>query len=143
MSSGFGWEFLKKYKTTFGIKVHPMLFHTTKGLIKFNIWDIACQRKLRGLWHAYYIGGQCGINMFDVCSQITYKNVLKLYKHLVRVCEIIPICLVGNKVDVKNRKVKAKNTVSHRKKIFSLKISLLRAIISLKNFCLAPCMNEI
>jgi hypothetical protein len=81
--------------------------------------------------------------MFDVCSRITYKNVPKLYKHLVRVREIIPICLVGNKVDVNNRKVKAKNTVFHRKKNFSLKISLLRAIISFKNFYLATCKNEI
>ena len=67
----------------------------------------------------------------------------KLDNYLVRVCEIIPICLVGNKVDAKNRKVKAKNNFSLRKKIFSLKISMLRAIISLKNFCLASCMNEI
>merc|ERR1719453_919437 len=38
------------------------------------------------------------------------------YKDLVRVCEAIPITLVGNKVDVKDRKVKAKQIVFHRKK---------------------------
>lgn len=35
---------------------------------------------------------------------------------LVRVCENIPIVLVGNKVDVKERKVKAKSITFHRKK---------------------------
>jgi GTP-binding nuclear protein Ran len=35
---------------------------------------------------------------------------------LVRVCENIPIVLCGNKVDVKDRKVKAKSIVFHRKK---------------------------
>ena len=33
-----------------------------------------------------------------------------------RVCENIPIVLVGNKVDVKERKVKAKQITFHRKK---------------------------
>lgn len=54
------------------------------------------------------IGGNCGIIMFDVCSRITYTNVPKWYKDLTRVCENIPIVLVGNKVDVKDRKVKGK-----------------------------------
>jgi GTP-binding nuclear protein Ran len=54
--------------------------------------------------------------MFDVCSRITYGNVPKWYKDLVRVCENIPIVLVGNKVDVKDRKVKAKQITFHRKK---------------------------
>ena len=48
--------------------------------------------------------------MFDVTSRITYKNVPNWHRDLVRVCENIPIVLVGNKVDVKERKVSA---VSH------------------------------
>lgn len=35
---------------------------------------------------------------------------------VVRVCENIPIVLCGNKVDVKERKVKAKTITFHRKK---------------------------
>lgn len=35
---------------------------------------------------------------------------------LARVCENIPIVLCGNKVDVKNRQVKAKQVTFHRKK---------------------------
>jgi GTP-binding nuclear protein Ran len=76
--------------------------------------------------------------MFDVTSRITYKNVpnwhrthphqlpqpLKTFRgltsfcigDLVRVCESIPIVLCGNKVDVKDRKVKAKTITFHRKK---------------------------
>lgn len=48
-------------------------------------------------------------------------NGLKLTKSarlgdLVRVCEQVPIVLCGNKVDVKERKVKAKTITFHRKK---------------------------
>jgi hypothetical protein len=47
---------------------------------------------------------------------VTYKNVPNWHRDLVRVCEGIPIVLCGNKVDIKDRKVKAKSIVFHRKK---------------------------
>jgi hypothetical protein len=53
--------------------------------------------------------------MFDLTSRITYKNVPNWHKDLVRVCEDIPIVLCGNKADIKDRKVKAKSIVFHRK----------------------------
>jgi GTP-binding nuclear protein Ran len=54
--------------------------------------------------------------MFDVTSRVTYKNVPNWHRDLVRVCENIPIVLCGNKVDIKDRKVKAKAVTFHRKK---------------------------
>ena len=82
----------------------------------FNVWDTAGQEKFGGLRDGYYIQGQCAIIMFDVTSRITYKNVPNWHRDMVRVCENIPIVLVGNKVDVKERKVKAKQITFHRKK---------------------------
>lgn len=74
------------------------------------------QEKLGGLREGYYIGAHCAIIMFDVCSRITYKNVAKWYKDLTRICDNIPIVLVGNKVDCKDRKVKARQITFHRKR---------------------------
>ena len=54
--------------------------------------------------------------MFDETSRVTYKNVPNWHRDLVRVCENIPIVLCGNKVDIKDRKVKAKTIVFRRKK---------------------------
>jgi GTP-binding nuclear protein Ran len=111
------------------------------GPIQFDVWDTAGQEKFGGLRDGYYINGQCGIIMFDVTSRITYKNVPNWHRaysfahflntcdfsmpiahtiyntgDLVRVCENVPIVLCGNKVDVKERKVKAKTITFHRKK---------------------------
>ena len=97
------------------------------------MWDTAGQEKFGGLRDGYYIQvchllqfnilslysffqGQCAIIMFDVTSRVTYKNVPNWHRDLVRVCENIPIVLTGNKVDIKDRKVKAKSIVFHRKK---------------------------
>ncbi|RAL03849.1 Ran family GTP-binding nuclear protein [Aspergillus ibericus CBS 121593] len=109
-------EFEKKYIATLGVEVHPLAFHTNLGNIQFDVWDTAGQEKFGGLRDGYYINGQCGIIMFDVTSRITYKNVPNWHRDLVRVCEGIPIVLCGNKVDVKERKVKAKTITFHRKK---------------------------
>ena len=53
-----------------------------------------------------------------VCSSClsASASVLMCTGDLVRVCEQIPIVLTGNKVDVKERKVKAKTITFHRKK---------------------------
>ena len=109
-------EFEKMYSPTAGAVIHPLLFHTNRGPIQFTCWDTAGQEKLGGLRDGYYILGQCAIIMFDVTSRITYKNVPNWHRDLVRVCGDIPIVLCGNKVDIKDRKVKAKQIAFHRKK---------------------------
>ncbi|KAB0381474.1 hypothetical protein FD755_003391 [Muntiacus reevesi] len=97
-------EFEKKYVATLGVEVHPLVFHTNRGPIKFNVWDTAGQEKFGGLRDGYYIQAQCAIIMFDVTSRVTYKNVPNWHRDLVRVGENIPIVLCGNKVDIKDRK---------------------------------------
>lgn len=109
-------EFEKRYVPTLGVEVHPLRFQTNYGTLQFNVWDTAGQEKFGGLRDGYYIQGQCAILMFDVTNRITYKNVPSWHRDLVRVCDNIPIVLVGNKVDIKDRRVKAKNITFHRKK---------------------------
>ena len=57
--------------------------------------------KIINILFIFSIGGNCAIIMFDVTSRITYKNVPKWHKDLTRICENIPIVLVGNKVTYK------------------------------------------
>jgi GTP-binding nuclear protein Ran len=101
---------------TVGVSVHPLDFHTNCGPIRFDCWDTAGQEKFGGLRDGYYIHGQCAIIMFDVTSRTTYKNVPTWHRDITRVCEDIPIVLCGNKVDVRNRQVRAKSITFHRKK---------------------------
>lgn len=53
-------EFEKKYVATLGVEVHPLVFHTNRGPIKFNVWDTAGQEKFGGLRDGYYIKGKKG-----------------------------------------------------------------------------------
>ncbi|KAJ1362791.1 hypothetical protein KIN20_024482 [Parelaphostrongylus tenuis] len=99
---------------TLGAEEHPLIFHTNHGKIRFNVWDTSGQELYGGLRDGYYSGGHCSIIMFDVTARVTYKNVPNWHRDLVRVCENIPIVLCGNKVDAKDRKVKAKMIQFHR-----------------------------
>ncbi|GAB2269467.1 GTP-binding nuclear protein Ran1A [Dionaea muscipula] len=109
-------EFERRYEPTVGVEVRPLDFFTNCGRIRFHCWDTAGQEKFGGLRDGYYIHGQCAIIMFDVTARLTYKNVPTWHRDLSRVCENIPIVLCGNKVDVKNRQIKAKQVIFHRKK---------------------------
>merc|ERR1740117_1486888 len=86
-------EFEKKYVATLGAAVHPLMFYTSLGRIKFMVWDTAGQEKFAGLRDGYYIEAKCGIIMFGVTSRITYKSVPAWHRDLFRVCENIPIVL--------------------------------------------------
>lgn len=108
-------EFQSSYVPTLGVQVHSLRFGTNCGDLVFNVWDTAGQEKFGGLRDGYYLHGDCCITMFDVSSRITYQNVPKWVDDVRRTCPSIPIVLVGNKVDVAERQVKAQQITYHRK----------------------------
>jgi len=109
-------EFEKKYVPTMGVKVHPLNFFTNYGELRFDVWDTAGQERFGGLRDGYYIQAQAAIIMFDVTSRVTYKSVLNWHRDIERVLDRVPTVLVGNKCDVKDRRVRAKHITFHRKK---------------------------
>jgi GTP-binding nuclear protein Ran len=109
-------EFERKYVATLGVDVHPIPFWTNHGKILFNVWDTAGQEHFGGLRDGYYIQANAGVIFFDLTSRLTYKNVPTWFKDLARVAGTIPMVLIGNKVDVKDRKVLPKHIVFHRQK---------------------------
>lgn len=54
--------------------------------------------------------------MFEVFTRIEYKNVKKCYKDLAIIGDNIPIVLVGNKVNQKDIKVKARQIILNGKR---------------------------
>jgi GTP-binding nuclear protein Ran len=107
-------EFQKKYVATMGCEVYPLTFYTTRGRLMFIVWDTAGQEKFGGLRDGYYIQAHCAMIFFDVTSRITLKNVPTWHRSLTGVTDKIPIVLIGNKVDVKDRKIQPKGVKFHR-----------------------------
>lgn len=98
-------EFEKQYVASVGAEVYPYLLHD--GNVKYVIWDCAGQEKLGGLREGYYIGAQAALIFFDFGSMVSHKNALNFWRNSIkRVCGDIPIVLVGNKADLKEKGIK-------------------------------------
>lgn len=99
-------EFEQKYNATMSVEVHPLKFHTNKGPVIFNIWDTADQEVFGGLRDGYYIKGQAAFLMFSLDSLVSYNNLTKWYGEVKKVCENIPMVVIGNKIDLVRPKTK-------------------------------------
>jgi len=98
-------RFNNAYAPTLGVEVHPILFHTNYGSIKFNVWDCAGVEEYRGIRDGYYITANGAILMFDVTSEPSFTHLHRWALELMRVCEGIPTFICGNKVDLEERVV--------------------------------------
>lgn len=105
-----------RYVAYNGVTIFPLTFETTKGKIRLNVWDFPGYTRQFGIREKYYISTDCAIIMFDLTSRITYKNVPHWYRDVCRVCEKIPMILVGNKIDSPEKRIKAKQVIFGGKK---------------------------
>lgn len=87
-------NFVTENQPTKGFEVSKIGFHTQRGPIIAECWDITGD----GLEEAY-VGAHAAIIMFDAMSSDNLKNVKKWYNDLMRVCSPIPIVVAGNKCD--------------------------------------------
>jgi len=103
------------------ITVHKTRFPTSIGDIQFNIWDLDGASVETESSEEFFAGADCAILMFDTTSRISYKDVPFWYKkiHSMNEHQTVPIVLVGNKVEIRDRKVKFKQIQFHRKKNIS------------------------
>lgn len=117
-------KFEEKYFPTTVPQVSQLSFHTANEMISFDIWDTSGQERLGGLKEEYYHEINGAIIMFDVTSAATYKSVSKWYEDLTKICPEIPIILVGNKIESRDRVVPGRRVTFHKKhNMFYLEIS--------------------
>ena len=97
------------------VEVHPLKFHTNKGPVIFNIWDVAGQDIFAGPRKQYYPGADGVIIMFDLTRKETYQSVPKWHTDTATTTGNKPTIIVANKTDLKN-KIHPKYITYHRKK---------------------------
>ena len=99
-------KFEERYIPTIGVEVTPVVFNTTAGTLRFNVWDTAGMEKFGGLRDGYYICSDAAIIFFEltpVSNRLTYKNVARWHMDFSRVCNDCPVVIVGNKSDIRDR----------------------------------------
>ncbi|CAD7684629.1 unnamed protein product [Nyctereutes procyonoides] len=112
----------KLYVATLEVDVHPLVFHTNRGPIKFNVGGTAGQEKFGGLRDGDYI-----------------QNGPNWPRDLVQLWECIPIVLCDNQGGTKHRKLKyydisAKSNYNFEKSF----LWLVRNLLETRTWCLSP-----
>jgi len=101
-------EFNIESKSTIGVEFATKSIQVDSKVIKAQIWDTAGQERYRAITSAYYRGAVGALLVYDISKSITFENVERWLKELRDHAEQnIVIMLVGNKSDLRNRRVVA------------------------------------
>lgn len=80
--------------------------YSPNELWRFQIWDIAGQKMFESIRARFYKGSMGALLVFDVTNKTSFRNCLSWVKELYRFSgkEAVPIILLANKTDLRNRK---------------------------------------
>jgi GTP-binding nuclear protein Ran len=97
-------EFTHDYRPTLDSIMHQLPIYTNKGVVTLDVWDIPGQNVISGL-RTSWVNADTFIVFFDITSNLSYKSAVNwIYK--LRAIVDVPIVLVANKVDIRDRKVR-------------------------------------
>jgi small GTP-binding protein len=112
--------FRDSYIMTIGVDfaVKSIDVGTTEGArkIKLQIWDTGGQERFSYVRPLYYKGAMGGLVVFDVTQVESFQNLPKWFDEVKKNRGNIPLVLVGNKVDLPDRKVNAERAREIAKK---------------------------
>lgn len=97
-------KFQENYKMTIGVDFTIKREKVNDKEIKIQVWDTGGQEKFSKIRPLYYRGALGGLVVFDVTTKESFENLDGWFEEIQKNCTQIPIILVGNKIDLKNRK---------------------------------------
>jgi len=101
--------FNPKFMSTIGIDFRQKYLTVDNRNLKVQVWDTAGQERFRVIAKAYYRGSMGLLMVFDVTDRKSFDNVTGWIKSVqetvVYLDKKLQILLVGNKVDLKEKRV--------------------------------------
>jgi small GTP-binding protein len=85
--------------------------------IKLQIWDTGGQERFSYVRPLYYKGAMGGIVVYDVTQPESFESITKWFSEVKNNRGSIPLLLVGNKVDLPDRKISAEQGNDLAKKL--------------------------
>ncbi|MBK5114437.1 MAG: GTP-binding protein [Candidatus Heimdallarchaeota archaeon] len=98
-------KFQENYKMTIGVDFTIKREKIKDKEVKVQVWDTGGQEKFSKIRPLYYRGALGCLLVYDVTSRESFENLEGWLDEIQKNCTEIPIILVGNKIDLKNRKV--------------------------------------
>ena len=103
-------NFSENYMQTVGVNFYIKEVELEGKKVSLQIWDLAGQNYYQVIRRIFYSGTEASILVFDLTREDTFKNLKNWLKEMYETPDMkppIPMVLVGNKVDLEEkRKVK-------------------------------------
>lgn len=102
-------KFTESYISTIGVDFKINTIELDDKMIKLQIWDTAGQERFRTITSSYYRGAHGIIIMYDITNYDSFENIKQWLFEINKYSrEEVNKILVGNKCDLKNRRVISK-----------------------------------
>ena len=109
-------SFVTKHPTSFseiptiGVDLHITDVIVQDKIIRLHFWDTAGQEQFRSIIQNFYRGCAGAILVFDVTSWNSFKHLSYWVKEIREDNPEIPLIMLGNKIDLEDNRVVAKET---------------------------------
>ncbi len=101
-----GYGFKSIYNITIGANISVTDISVEDRLYKFQIWDLAGQKRFIVVRGMFYRGSHAAILVYDQSRQESFNNLERWKRELyTKVRQKIPILIIGNKNDLKKNDV--------------------------------------
>ena len=100
-----GQKFSEEYEPSIGVDFFSKTIRYKERMLKLQIWDSAGQEKFRSLIPNYIRGSSLIFLIFDITNKTSYDNIPEWIKFITDIDNNGNIILVGNKIDLKEKRV--------------------------------------
>ena len=111
-------KFRQKHELTIGVEFGGKMIDINNKKIKIQIWDTAGQEAFQAITRSYYKGAIGALLVYDITRKDTFNHIIK-WLEVVKSYSAKKICiiLIGNKIDLENkRQVSKENGENFAKK---------------------------
>ena len=99
-------EFNEHSKATVGVEFLSRSYKINDKIFKIEMWDTAGQERYKSITAAYYKGAKGALIVYDTTSAKSFENVDKWLGEIKeKAGKEIKLIIIGNKIDLKDKKV--------------------------------------
>jgi len=97
-------KFRANYIPTLGVQISKKAFEINEHSIELMIWDLAGQDRYLMVRQRFYDGAQGILMLYDITRKSSLDNINRWHKEVIKNTGPIPIILIGNKIDLEDKR---------------------------------------